>query len=255
VILEIDVGNSRLKWRVRAPRDGGRQAGGAIPAAMPLPEPTPWAAFAPRRADVASVAGSELDAALRARLEADGMAVRFAVSGERCGRLRAGYREPARMGVDRWLALAAAVARAPGAVLVIDAGSALTLDVIGGDGRHVGGYIVPGLRLMRQALLGGTAGVRLEAEARAADRSPGRSTGEAVTHGALAMVGDFLRARVDAFLAAEAGAEARVLLTGGDAGTVAPIVPEAERHPELVLDGLAIVLDGPGRVAPRSPTP
>ncbi|MDZ7824718.1 MAG: type III pantothenate kinase [Gammaproteobacteria bacterium] len=156
-VLEIDVGNSRLKWR--RIRDGVILDRGAMPATLPLESWRLAGGDPATLARVGSVAGADFDRELEARLLALGVEeVRFAASSDRCGRLRAGYREPARLGVDRWLALVAGAARVEGAFAVLDAGSALTLDLVDADGRHLGGWILPGLRMMRRALLDGTAG-------------------------------------------------------------------------------------------------
>ena len=67
-----------------------------------------------------------------------------------------GYADPSLLGVDRWVAVVGAYHRVRGAVVVADIGTAATIDVVAADGRHRGGYIVPGPRLMVASLLGGT---------------------------------------------------------------------------------------------------
>ena len=99
------------------------------------------------------------------------------------------------LGVDRWLALLAAHRHAPTEpLMVLDCGSAITLDLLVVGGRHLGGYIVPGLALMRSSLLSETAGVAVEALS-SVTSCPGRDTSTAVGHGLplMAAVGlDFL---------------------------------------------------------------
>ena len=90
-----------------------------------------------------------------------------------------GYREPARLGVDRWLALLAAWQELHAGAILVSAGTALTIDVLQDNGQHGGGYIVPGLRLMRDALIAGTSGVRPEIDS-VTSLAPGHSTTEAV---------------------------------------------------------------------------
>lgn len=245
MILELDIGNSRLKWRL-LDAGGQRIDGGFAPH---LPEPGhdyPWRASgraAPQRARIASVAGAEFDKALVRELEAEGTGrIDFAESGGRCGRLRSGYHEPARMGVDRYLALAAAAECHDGAFVVVDAGSAITVDLVAADGQHQGGWIVPGLRMMRSALLAGTAGIRLPKVDVDAAVAPGRDTAEAVGFGTVLMAQDFVCRRVQAFR--ETCHDALVFVTGGDGERVAPAaLAPRQLEPELVLDGLALVLD------------
>lgn len=63
-----------------------------------------------------------------------------------------GYKNAAQLGVDRWLVVVAAYAKTQTACMVIDCGTAITVDYIGADGVHLGGCIAPGLRLMSSAL-------------------------------------------------------------------------------------------------------
>lgn len=242
-VLEIDVGNTRLKWRRLAP-SGTVSARGALsvgPGADGSDGVEAIAADGVHEARIGSVAGTQADRALESTLRKAGIEnIRFARAGSRCGRLRAGYRQPERMGVDRWLALAAATHRLVGPLLVVDAGSALTLDLVDADGQHRGGWILPGLRMMRAALLSGTAGVRFDLPTDGAP-GPGRDTAEAVTAGTLLMAQDFVAARWASFLA-EAPA-ATLFLTGGDGALLDAGLPgRVLMVPDLVLDGLAPVL-------------
>lgn len=241
MILELDIGNSRLKWRLLAD-DGARIDGGFAPH---LPEPGhdyPWreeGRVAPERARIASVADPGFNTALARELEVEGTGqIDFARATARSGRLLSGYREPERMGVDRWLALVAAAERCSGAYAVVDAGSAITFDLVGDDGVHQGGWIVPGLRMMRSALLAGTAGIRLPKVELEAPAAPGRDTAEAVGFGTMLLAGDFVVRRVDAFRQRFPGAP--VFVTGGDGERIVPTTVEHRvLVPDLVLDGLA----------------
>ena len=97
---------------------------------------------------------SVLDAARQAELdrclaERFGAAVtRFVSESSRGGVINA-YPEPGRLGVDRWMALIGAASLVEGDCIVIDAGSAITLDLLRGDGRHLGGVILPGINTSR----------------------------------------------------------------------------------------------------------
>lgn len=241
MILELDIGNSRLKWRLLAD-DGGRIDGGFAPH---LPEPGqdyPWrqqGRAAPQRARIASVADPSFNAALARELEVEGTGIiDFARSTDRCGRLVSGYREPGRMGVDRWLALVAAARRCSAAFAVVDAGSAITVDLVGDDGVHQGGWIVPGLRMMRSALLAGTAGIRLPKVELEAPAVPGRDTAEAVGFGTILLARDFVVRRIEAFREEFPGTP--LFVTGGDGERIAPTTLENRIvAPELVLEGLA----------------
>jgi type III pantothenate kinase len=149
-----------------------------------------------------------------------------------------GYREPGQLGSDRWAALVAAHRLEPGNKLVVNVGTALTIDALAGDGRFLGGLIVPGPALMRRSLDRGTAGLRLT-EGRF-DEFP-RSTPDAVTSGAIQAGAGAIAQTRDA-MARLGLAPGRAVLSGGAAGEIAPHLPIAcSIHENLVLDGLALI--------------
>jgi type III pantothenate kinase len=151
------------------------------------------------------------------------------------------YSESRRLGVDRWLAMLEAWNRVGDAVIV-DCGSALTLDAVDASGMHQGGYIVPGLGMLRQSLAAGTAEVQVAEDDPARALAPGPSTAEGVRHGILRMTVAFIRDGVVELRRGLADT-CRVFLTGGDAHYIAPLLDlEAEVAPELVLDGLERVM-------------
>ncbi|GIX31512.1 MAG: type III pantothenate kinase [Porticoccaceae bacterium] len=234
MILDIDLGNSRLKWLLRN-HQGEVQEEGAGESAR-------WADVLPRgpslqRIRVASVRG-DLNAELaRHCRERYGVACEFARVREGLLGLSCAYREPDRLGVDRWLALLACVGEGLRRALVVDAGTALTLDLLD-EGRHRGGFILPGLAAMARALGENTWGVaaagreegRLEA---------GRDTATCVANGALlAAVGAIERAW-------RQYAAPPVVVTGGDGPRLVAFFPssvDARLRPDLVLAGLALAL-------------
>lgn len=146
------------------------------------------------------------------------------------------YKFPERLGVDRWLALLPLVRL--GDAVVIDAGTAFTLDVLGG-GAHQGGYILPGLRLQRDVLAQQTASVNFPNVGLGAVHL-GLTTAECVSHGGL---------RALVALANDIGAEfskgsdrLRLYITGGDAPYFKSHL-DAEYRPLLVFEGMLIALD------------
>lgn len=62
------------------------------------------------------------------------------------------YPNPSSLGADRWAAVVGARTRYPGALCIVDCGTAVTVDVLRQDDRHAGGLIFPGLGLARRAL-------------------------------------------------------------------------------------------------------
>jgi type III pantothenate kinase len=197
----------------------------------------------PQQIWVASVAGPEADDALaQMLLQRWGVQPWFARSTARCGAVQNSYADPARMGVDRWLALLAAWQRVQGRVCVIDAGSALTIDLLDDNGRHQGGYIIPGPTLMERALLLDTGRVRF-AEDADYTLAPGISTAEAVRHGiALAQAGALALAMDRAGVT-----PSRVLFCGGWGQTLMGLLDRGgEFLPELVFEGLGLLAAASG---------
>ncbi len=233
MILDLDIGNSRIKWRVLSGRDVVARGGCARGVAD-------WPSLLPRtdirRVRAANVGGEQVAAELTGwAREGLGLVVEYASATAHCAGVTNGYSEPGRLGVDRWLALLAAWRMLGDAGLVVSAGTALTLDLLNAQGQHGGGYIVPGMALMPRALLAGTNGVRLE-PGPVASLGPGSDTAQAVMQGCTAMAVALIeRSRTRGTLP--------VLLAGGDADLLAPwIAPPVHVLPELVLDGLGIAL-------------
>jgi type III pantothenate kinase len=237
VILAIDAGNTRIKWGIH---DGHAWiASGAVDSASPGRLAQAWSgAPRPTRAIASNVAGDAVGAELESACARSGIALRVIRSeGAQLGVVN-GYEEPAQLGSDRWAALIAAHRLEPGHKLVVNAGTALTIDALAADGRFLGGLIVPGPALMRRSLDRGTAGLRLT-EGRFEDFP--RSTPDAITSGAIQAAAGAV-ARIRDAMAARGLAPARALLSGGAAGTLAPHLSIAcAIHENLVLDGLALI--------------
>lgn len=75
--------------------------------------------------------------------------------------MRSLYTDPAKLGPDRWAALIGARALSKNNSLLINAGTATTIDLLGANGVHYGGWILPGLGLMQECLQNKTAGLPL----------------------------------------------------------------------------------------------
>ncbi|MCY1532499.1 Type III pantothenate kinase [compost metagenome] len=158
------------------------------------------------------------------------------------GGVRNGYVEHERLGLDRWLALVGAYRQVRKACLVLDLGTAVTSDFVDAGGQHLGGFICPGVPLMRNQLRTHTRRIRYDdavAERALHSLVPGHSTAEAVERGCLLMLQGFVHTQLD--LARQYWGESfEVFLTGGDASLVAEMIPEARVAPDLVFIGLAV---------------
>ena len=131
---------------------------------------------------------------------------------------------------------------ASGACLVLDFGTAVTADFIAADGEHLGGFICPGMPLMRNQLRTHTRKIRygdVAAERALTSQAPGRSTVEAVERGCSLMLKGFVLTQLE--IAREYWGESfTVFITGGDAELVAGVAPDARLVPDLVFVGLAM---------------
>ena len=233
-ILEIDAGNSSLKWRWRGAAAASVADISRLDAALGNAGP-------PEQVLVCSVRGAEFEAELSAWLARKwNLRPRFARVLRNCGGVRIQYPDPAALGADRWLAMLAGYRRARGSCLIVDSGTALTIDMLDADGLHLGGYILPGLRTAQSGLLQNT-GIVLPPESGAVSSAPGNDTGAAIRNGALFMLCSAIQVAAQRMMG-ENGAGATLILSGGDAPALRR---ELELEPvllvpELVLDGLSL---------------
>ena len=282
--LLVDLGNQRLKWRLQ------RAASDVVLERQPLPSATEGAVSidsggapgsaegdaeldfvralegvftgmpAPRRALVSAVSHSGArDEFERWCLRRWRIAAEFVVSGTQFDGLVNGYDDPSQLGCDRWLAAIAAhrmicTEEGGDAVVVVDAGTAVTVDLVVRD-RFAGGAILPGIATMMRVLDRGTGCIRLKTSTTVrggtgvpADGLPSplaTNSDDAVHAGARhAVCGGVDRCIEGLRSLGETGKRVPVLITGGDARTVsAGIRHSGEVRSNLVLDGLALVAE------------
>jgi type III pantothenate kinase len=150
------------------------------------------------------------------------------------------YENPHEVGADRIVNAVAAVARYGAPVVVLDFGTATTLDVVSARGEYLGGVIAPGLGISAEALF--TRAARLSrVDLRRPARVIGRTTEESVQsglfHGYAALVEGLIAKVLE-----ELGAPAKVVATGG----LAPVFDRALASldavdPDLTLHGLRLI--------------
>ncbi len=240
MILECDIGNTRCKWRVVDGRQIVERGSFALMDGFERLIPTTQI----ERIKMGSVVAAHNLAGLADFCDRVGVSPEFAQSTPEVAGVVNAYQDASKLGVDRWLAVVAGYHRKKAAVLVIDAGTALKADLVSADGRHLGGYIAPGMSLMEASLFSGTDQVRFDCQGPSAELAFGCATADAVNAGIQA-------AQIGAVTVAIAEAERQIpqgfaiLLTGGDAASIASHLGdsyEIEWVPELVLDGLQWLL-------------
>jgi type III pantothenate kinase len=155
MILAIDAGNSRVKWGWHDGRVwSGLATVSLIEFAAANHHVNPFAATheSPDRIVISNVAGEgahQLIVNWTSIFDAEPFWLKGEV--ERCG-VRSLYDTPEQLGPDRWAALVAARALVTGACLVVNAGTATTVDALSAAGEFLGGLILPGIELMRFVL-------------------------------------------------------------------------------------------------------
>lgn len=236
MILLVDIGNSRLKWAIA---DAGviRHTEFVDYRAADFIEllRTIWSGIdRPRQLAIATVAGQQVAEAIVQLANQLWPATEIIVplaEAQAFGVISA-YCRPEKLGVDRWLALLAAHRYYPGCSCIVDCGTAITIDIIEADGRHLGGLISPGLLLMKKALAQNTAALPFS-ETQSAT-SLANATEAAIDNGTLlAAVG-----MVEAVLRRQSKPY-RLILSGGDAERVAgQLAVPAIVDSQLVFKGL-----------------
>ncbi|KRG69558.1 type III pantothenate kinase [Pseudoxanthomonas dokdonensis] len=187
---------------------------------------------------VASVASAALNQQLREQLIQRFKCISMARSSAGWGStLRIAYPDPARLGVDRFLAmLGARMLCSQDAVLVVGIGTAVTVDLVDADGRHHGGLIAPSPALMRQSLQ--QAAAQLPASG-GEPRPFADNTADGLASGALfSTIGLIERCQRQASELLQQ--PARLILHGGGAPPLWSFLPASQHAPSLVLEGLAV---------------
>jgi len=236
MILAIDVGNSRIKWGLAEQVDAAAvhwHATGAVALAQIELLAETWSTLPPpSRVAIANVAG----AAVAQRIEK--VAMRFGVpplwiraQASACGVVNR-YDDPTQLGCDRWAALVAAWNRVHGPCLVVNAGTATTIDLLASAGEFRGGVILPGVALMKKALAENTAGLALLEGHHCAEP---RNTADAIESGCReAQAGAIMR------MVSRLPGGAPCLISGGDARAIASLLDFTATVVEhLTLEGIA----------------
>jgi type III pantothenate kinase len=247
-----DIGNSRIKWGLCA--DGRVKQMARLPADDPeawkkqaeawcLATGLSWvlasvqretllrhAEWVRDRADTVRVLISWMDLNVQVRLD-----------------------QPERVGLDRLLNVMAAKDRVkrPLPILIVDAGSAVTVDQVDATGAFVGGVIFPGCRLMAKALHDYTDALPEVDIDRVNPPMPGNSTAGAIQAGVFWAVAGGIKAvvRQMSFRAGSTGLHGRenpvVFLTGGDAELLEAVMDSwVIVWPEMTLEGIRIAAEG-----------
>ena len=231
----IDVGNTAIKWQLRESKQTTDTGRGDVGQLMVWLEslgnlPSQQVAVSCVRDD--EFAGELHDALVQLGCSS---AV-FAKSSATYAGITNAYANPSSLGVDRWLAVLALKSRGHERGIVVDIGTACTIDVLEKN-RHVGGFILPGPKLACDTLVSNTDKIRYSTEPPAA-LEPGTNTGACVVSGAwLTIVGAVKEIALRY-------PHCPVFLAGGAAPTLLHLGVDGELVTDLVFDGLYFWLNG-----------
>lgn len=245
MILLLDIGNSRCKW--------ARLQDSQL---MPMPAMTyqqedrarliveGLAGAMPERVIVSSVLGGAFASDLIRHIQARfGLECEFVQTQSAAFGIRIAYAKPENLGVDRYVAMIGAHANYRRACVLVDCGTAVTIDALTADGQHLGGLIFPGLKTMQDALIKQTANIKRD-EVRGDAVLFAKDTVQAVYGGCLRT----LVAAIDtltAAMAAQMGEVVMRILSGGDAELLAGrLNDQYELDRLLVIKGLRVIASG-----------
>lgn len=250
MILVIDVGNTRLKWAWLTSTGLSDQRA----VVHRNVEPDIWTAAVfdlaqkPQRVLVSNVAGAAMAKTLsRLAKRVFGIKAEFITAGRSFHELTNGYLDPALLGADRWLSIIGAWTKVRSALCVVDAGTAVKVDSVDANGQHLGGLIVPGIHMMREALLTKTTDIAKAVELSTPSMAGvlANNTIGAVSRGAVfALAG--MADRAAELIEQSTGVKPKLFITGGDAGMITGTMrSHGEIVPDLVLQGLAVMAAQP----------
>jgi type III pantothenate kinase len=260
--LFVDIGNQRTKWatatqlndwfRADPARVASELNAQAMEHHLASFDSTLDQLFAdlikPDSVQVASVAGDHANALVQGYCGRQwNLQAEFAVSGREFSGLVNGYDSPGELGVDRWLAMIGARAHIPKrALLVVDAGTAVTIDYIGKGGHYAGGVIFPGVSTMAKSLNVSTGQIRIQSTSQTGEvlQLQNTTTPGAVDNGVIHAVVSSIECAIDYFTGVEDG-DFETIISGGDADLVFNL-SSRNMHilPQLVLTGLMIFSGG-----------
>ncbi|WPE17541.1 type III pantothenate kinase [Candidatus Thioglobus autotrophicus] len=159
----------------------------------------------------------------------------FVKSQAQFNNFKSAYKKSQDLGVDRFLAMIASIDQYPNQTrLIIDAGSALTFDLVLAGGEHQGGLIMPGLGVLRRSFTQFSSDSKQLALEKNAN-----NTKDAWEYGTAQMFMSVINHQVETYLTQYG--DLQIILTGGDAKIIAyRLKHAADIKPHLVLDGLAL---------------
>ena len=238
MLLVIDIGNTRTKWAL-AGDDGNLSE---FEVCMNVTIATSNLSRAAQKADkalIANVAGESVAQQISQLLTP--LEVSFVLASTKACGVTNGYAEPTKLGADRWAALIGAWQQTKRATVVVNAGTAITIDVLDEKGKFLGGSIMPGLYLMHESLSSNAA--QLKVDKGNSHQFP-NTTQDAIATGSLNAIAGAISIMLKR-LEKHSGWLPKLILSGGDANKVADALKLNLKQviitENLVLQGLVLL--------------
>lgn len=247
MLLTIDAGNTRTKWAVFSANGEITQHGSSFNDALLKAELTPQA-LGYQRVIIANVAGAAHAEKLEHLLKPYHLPVNWIKASAQACNVINGYTEPEALGTDRWAALIAAWHMLQSPCVVVNAGTAVTIDALAhaadGNAEFLGGMILPGLNLMQASL--GMATAQLPKHDAIQNFSTNtitdifaRSTTQAIHAGALNAVSGAITRMAEA-LKNKLGQAPLIVLSGGNAPIIQNALAESVTNETVIVDNLVL---------------
>lgn len=249
MLLVVDIGNTRTKWALVDAEGKFSEVESCFNADIATSS-LPQDAAQARKVVIANVATEAVAHHITQVLQALNLEFHFVTASmQACGVIN-GYQKPYTLGADRWAALIAAWHIQQQATIVVNAGTAITIDALiadntndstGEKGLFLGGTIMPGLRLMHESLSHNAALLNMPSGAMSAFPN---NTQDAMQTGCInAASGAVLIMHQQ--LETHCGAVPKVVISGGDANKIAealkPNLKQVIIAKNLVLQGLVLL--------------
>jgi type III pantothenate kinase len=249
MLLTIDAGNTRTKWAIFDRNGEITRHGACINDQLSNIDLSPKS-LGYERVIISNVAGKEHASRLENLLTNHGLPIRWVIASHEACNVINGYAKVETLGTDRWASLIAAwhIKHAP--CVVVNAGTAVTIDALqkqSGDdqqGEFLGGMILPGLKLMQTSLGLGAAQLPVQDAGQNFNENAqadifAKSTTQAINAGAMYAITGAIEYMANA-LEAECGQTPFIILGGGNAPVIQSYLTDAVTNPTVIVDNLVL---------------
>ncbi|MEZ5535175.1 MAG: type III pantothenate kinase [Thiolinea sp.] len=246
--LLIDAGNTRLKWATLQAGLRSEQQAESYPAGRRADQAALHiidqllSDLAVKRVVLVHVLGDDFSAALQQICQDKACQLTLINSAVSTYGIKLAYPNPAHFGADRLVGLVAARSLAAGrAAIIVDCGTAVTIDGLLADGTHPGGLITPGLGLLSDALIQRTRARHMDSSLFDDPQIFTDNTAAAIGSGCLFS----LAAGIEGIcqrMQQQMTDKPLKIICGGDAMRIYPLLQdEFVLRPEALMDGLQVI--------------